>query len=188
MHAIVENPFVSVIIPALNEEGNLSGISGKVVQLLASHFRYEIIFIDDGSTDGTLNALKILHGQNQSIQYISFSRNFGHQSALLAGFHYAQGDCVITMDADLQHPPELIPEMIQRWQEGYDIVTTIRLDMGSQSFFKRTSSSLFYKFMNKISNIKMEEGAADFRLVDRAVAAIISKSTEYNLFLRGYIS
>ncbi len=187
MHQVVENPLISIIIPAFNEEGNVESITGKVIEVL-KNFKYEIIFIDDGSTDESLDKLKELHEKNANIHYLSFSRNFGHQSALLAGFHHAQGDCVISMDADLQHPPEMIPELIQRWQEGYDIVTTIRDDAHSGSWYKRITSSLFYKFMNNISSIRLEEGAADFRLVDKSVATIISSSKEYNLFLRGYIS
>jgi dolichol-phosphate mannosyltransferase len=188
MDRTAQNPFISVVVPAFNEEGNIERAAGEISRHLSSFPRHEVIFINDGSTDGTLDKLKELHARNAGIHFISFSRNFGHQSALLAGIHHATGDCVITMDADLQHPPEMIPQLVGEWKKGFDIVTTIRNDSQNTSGFKRITSSLFYKLMNRLSNITLEEGAADFRLIDRAVADVIRTSREYNLFLRGYIA
>lgn len=183
-----ENIFVSIIVPAFNEEGNIEAVAEQIKQQAEQFRKYEIIFINDGSTDATAEKLRMLHRSNPNIQFISFSRNFGHQSALLAGIHHASGDCIISMDADLQHPPAMIPQLVSKWQEGFDIVTTIRDDSQNTSWFKRSTSSVFYKLMNRLSNITLEEGAADFRLIDRSVAQVISNSREYNLFLRGYIA
>ncbi|MBX7140617.1 MAG: glycosyltransferase family 2 protein [Chitinophagales bacterium] len=183
-----ENIFISIIVPAFNEEGNIEAVAEQIKQQAEQCRKYEIIFINDGSTDATAEKLRMLHRSNPNIQFISFSRNFGHQSALLAGIHHASGDCIISMDADLQHPPAMIPQLVSKWQEGFDIVTTIRDDSQNTSWFKRSTSSVFYKLMNRLSNITLEEGAADFRLIDRSVAQVISNSREYNLFLRGYIA
>lgn len=183
-----ENIFLSIIVPAFNEEGNIEAVAEQIKQQAEQCRKYEIIFINDGSTDATAEKLRMLHRSNPNIQFISFSRNFGHQSALLAGIHHASGDCIISMDADLQHPPAMIPQLVSKWQEGFDIVTTIRDDSQNTSWFKRSTSSVFYKLMNRLSNITLEEGAADFRLIDRSVAQVISNSREYNLFLRGYIA
>lgn len=183
-----ENIFLSIIVPAFNEEGNIEAVAEQIKQQAEQFRKYEIIFINDGSTDATAEKLRMLHRSNPNIQFISFSRNFGHQSALLAGIHHASGDCIISMDADLQHPPAMIPQLVSKWQEGFDIVTTIRDDSQNTSWFKRSTSSVFYKLMNRLSNITLEEGAADFRLIDRSVARVISNSREYNLFLRGYIA
>ena len=183
-----ENIFLSIIVPAFNEEGNIEAVAEQIKQQAEQFRKYEIIFINDGSTDATAEKLRMLHRSNPNIQFISFSRNFGHQSALLAGIHHASGDCIISMDADLQHPTAMIPQLVSKWQEGFDIVTTIRDDSQNTSWFKRSTSSVFYKLMNRLSNITLEEGAADFRLIDRSVAQVISNSREYNLFLRGYIA
>ncbi|MFN0201004.1 MAG: glycosyltransferase family 2 protein [Bacteroidia bacterium] len=180
--------FISVVVPAFNEESNVSILAEKVVALLEKEYHYEIIFIDDGSKDKTLETLKSLHEHNKNIHYLSFSRNFGHQSALKAGLDKAEGDCVISMDADLQHPPHLIPVMLEKWQQGYDIVYTQRADSAELSFFKRKTSHWFYTFMNKVSDIELENGTADFRLLDRKVVEVVKNSQEYNLFLRGFIA
>ncbi len=148
---------------------------------------YELVFIDDGSTDGTKEILNKLHNKNKKLKAISFSKNFGHQSAILAGLKYAKGDAVIMMDADLQHPPELIPKMINEWKKGHDIVNTIR-KKGKENAFKRITSNGFYKTMNIISKTKMPVGAADFRLMDRKVVDAFKNIEETNLFVRGVIN
>jgi glycosyltransferase involved in cell wall biosynthesis len=178
---------VSIIIPAFNEEGNIRIIVDKLVKILNNYHDYEIIFINDGSVDNTLLVLKELNHANNKIRYISFSRNFGHQLALKAGIDHATGDCAISMDADLQHPVELIPSMIEKWQEGFEIVYTIRADDPRTSFFKRLTSDLFYKLMNSISDIKIVQGTADFRLLDRDVIDVLKNMQEHSLFIRGII-
>ena len=119
---------------------------------------------------------------------MSFSRNFGHQNALRAGYDYAGGDCVICMDGDMQHPPELISQIIEKWQSGYDVVYTIRKDSDDISFFKKNTAKLFYGIMNMFSDIRIDPGAADFRLVDRQVVDVIKTIKEGDLFMRGMVS
>lgn len=178
---------ISVLIPAYNEEENIKAIVNHLVPVLQQYPDYEVIFINDGSKDNTLNELKELHRTNKKVQYLSFSRNFGHQLALKAGIDHATGDCVISMDADLQHPVELIPNMIEKWREGFDIVYTVRADDPSLSLFKRATAKLFYKLINMISDIKIERGAADFRLLDKRVIQVLKEIHEPYLFLRGII-
>ena len=178
---------VSVIVPVYNEEGCISVAADRIRNVLKGYYDFEILFIDDGSKDNTLNNLKILHVQDKKINYLSFSRNFGHQNALRAGTKYSDGDCIISMDGDLQHPPELIPELIRKWEEGYDIVYTIRKDAEKISFFKKFTSRLFYKMMNAISDINFEFGEADFRLIDRKAANELNNLNEDAIFFRGMI-
>jgi dolichol-phosphate mannosyltransferase len=179
---------ISVIIPAYNEEDNVAVLAEKLVGILKDFVQYEVIFIDDGSNDNTLQILKRLHEEDGNVNFISFSRNFGHQNALKAGFDFANGDCVISMDADLQHPPELIPKMIESWLKGYDIIYTIREGNKSLPFLKRKTASIFYKIINLISDIKISEGAADFRLLDKAVVDVLKGINESSPFYRGLVS
>ena len=157
---------ISIVIPAYNEAGNIRPIVQRVSKALENNGPYEIFFIDDGSLDGTLAEIKEINAINENIKYISFSRNFGHQKALKAGLDHAKGDCVISMDADLQHPPELLAELIKEWRNGYEVVYTIRVDSADTAFIKRLSSRLFYKIINLLSNVNIPLGAADFRLLD----------------------
>jgi dolichol-phosphate mannosyltransferase len=175
---------ISIIIPAFNEEGNIKPIKKEIDKYLKGK-KYEIIFIDDGSYDDTLVRLEELSKKDNRVKWLSFSRNFGHQIALKAGIDSAKGDCVISMDADLQHPPHLIPRMIEKWKEGYDIVYTIRKSENKNKSFKNITSVLFYKIMTKISGLEIPEGAADFRLIDRKVADVVKKFNENDVFLRG---
>ena len=177
---------VSVIIPAHNEEGNISLLTKKLEQILRN-YSYEILFVDDGSCDRTLERIKAARKSNPRLQYLSLSRNFGHQNALKAGLDHTSGDCVITMDADLQHPPELIPELIDRWGEGFEIVYTIRKDERCTPFFKRLTARLFYNLINVISEVHIQEGTADFRLLDRKVVEVLKTMNESTLFYRGII-
>lgn len=179
---------VSIIVPLHNEEGNISVLISKLSEVLEQYRDYEILLIDDGSRDDTLEIIKIEQRKNNKIKYISFSRNFGHQSALRAGLDHATGDCVISMDGDMQHPPELIPKMISLWLEGYDIVYTKRDDRTYESIFKKITSYIFYAGLNWISEVKIEHGTADFRLLGENVIEVIRKLPESDLFLRGMIS
>lgn len=177
---------ISVVIPSFNEEGNISILTKKIK--LATPEDTEIIFVDDGSKDKTLENIKKLATKDKKIRYISFSRNFGHQSALRAGLASAKGDAVVSMDADMQHPPELLPELIKTWRKGYDIVYTVREDATSVSAPRKLASKWFYQIMNSLSGLNVEEGAADFRLLDRKVVDIINKLPETQLFMRGFVS
>ena len=179
---------ISIVIPAFNEEGNLSKVRKEIDDVFASlqNYYYEIIFVNDGSRDNTQSTIENLSAQFTNVKYIEFSRNFGHQYAVKAGMDNADGNAVITMDADLQHPPELIPELINKWEQGYDVVYTIRKYSDKISFFKRVTSSLFYSFLLKISDSELvQKGGADFRLLDRNVNDVIKEFNENDLFLRG---
>jgi glycosyltransferase involved in cell wall biosynthesis len=143
--------------------------------------------VDDGSTDATLDVVKAASVSDQRIKYIGLSRNFGHQTALRAGLKGADGDCVISMDADLQHPPRLLHEMVTKWQEGFKIVLTVRKDDENVSRFKRSTSALFYWLMNAVSDVAIDPGSADFRLLDRKVVSVINELSEQDFFLRGII-
>ncbi|MCX7918591.1 MAG: glycosyltransferase family 2 protein [bacterium] len=179
---------ISVVIPCYNEEQNIPILVKKLTEVLNKYSDYEIIFVDDGSTDATLERIKELVENGAKIKYLAFSRNFGQQKALKAGLDYSTGDCLITLDADLQHPPELVDAMIQKWQEGYDIVYTVRKEYPDASFLKRKTSWLFYKLLNKISEIEITPGTADFRLLDRKVIDILRELNETFIFLRGLVS
>lgn len=178
---------VSIVIPAFNEAENIGPLLNRLVPVLEKYPDYEIIFVDDGSQDDTIMILDKEHEKNNKINYVSFSRNFGHQYALRAGIDYASGDCVVSMDADLQHPPELIEKMVEEWQAGNDIVYTLRQDTADASLFKKITSGLFYKIFSFFSGLKLPKGAADFRLLDRKVADTISAMKEGNLFMRGMV-
>lgn len=179
---------VSVVVPAFNEAATLEHLTAKLVPVLAAYPDYEILFVNDGSTDDTLGVLRHLHHTNARIHYLSFSRNFGHQYALKAGLDYADGDAVISMDADLQHPPRLIPRLIEAWQQGYEIVSTQRRETKDEGWFKKTSSRLFYRFFNFMTGLSLPQGAADFRLLDKRVVESVRAIPERTLFLRGMIS
>jgi dolichol-phosphate mannosyltransferase len=183
----VSNPTVSIVIPIMNEEGNIARLIERLRLSLAEYGNHEIIFVDDGSNDETLSVIKKYREDDKRIKFLSFSRNFGHQSALKAGLDASDGDCVISMDGDLQHPPELINEMISIWMQGYDIVYTVRQDKNQTSLLKRKTSQFFYKLLNRLSDIQIDQGVADFRLLDRNIVDMVSRFQENPLFFRGII-
>jgi dolichol-phosphate mannosyltransferase len=152
------------------------------------NYSYELIFVDDGSSDKTLSILQEISAIDSNVFFIELSRNFGHQNALKAGLDLASGDCIITMDGDMQHPPEMIPQLIEKWEEGYDIVYTRRLEDKKLPAFKKITSKYFYKFINYISEIKIEEGTADFRLMDKKVSTVFFAFSENELFIRGLVN
>ena len=179
---------ISIVIPCHNEEGNVELLYRKVRESLPEYI-VEFVFVDDNSNDKTLDILEELSQKDNNIKYVSFSRNFGHQSALRAGLQYSTGDCVISMDGDLQHPPELIKSLIEKWKEGYSIVYTIRKDVANVSGFKKLTASLFYRLINSLADIEIKPGAADFRLLDKKIVRIlVDDISEYHLFYRGLIS
>ncbi len=186
----MKNYKLSIVVPSYNEEENVKVLAERLTTVIKTLEvkDYEIIFVNDGSRDNTLNNVKLMHEQDKHIHYISFSRNFGHQCALRAGLDAATGDCVVSMDADMQHPPEIIPEMIAKWQEGYDIVYTLRQESKHLGLFKRLTSKMFYGVINKLSDIKIQPGAADFRLLDRSVVNALKGFKENSIFYRGLIS
>lgn len=180
---------VDIIIPVYNEESNIGPLVKQVQDVFESlPYSYGFIIVDDGSTDKTLPMLRSLRTADERIKYISFSRNFGHQNALKAGIDYSKGDCAITMDGDFQHPPELIPTLLAHWQQGYEVVYTIRQEQEKNlSFFKKRTSNIFYTLMNRLADLDMEKGSADFRLADKRVVKILQGLEEHELFFRGLI-
>jgi len=179
---------ISVVVPSYNEEGNIELLATRLVQVLKTvPYEYEVIFVDDGSSDGTLNQLKSLGNIDSNLYYMELSRNFGHQNALKAGYDCANGDAIISMDSDMQHPPEMIPQFLEKWEEGYDVVYTCREYQDEATFFKTKSSDMFYGILNSLSDTKLEKGTADFRLIDRKVANVLSNLNENGLFIRGLI-
>ena len=179
---------ISVVIPAHNEEGNISLIYHRIKDVFSKleNYRFEIIFVNDGSRDNTQQVIEELAKEHQEIKFIEFSRNFGHQPAVKAGMDCSTGNAMISMDADLQHPPELIPELIKKWEEGFDIVYTIRTYPKQISAFKRKTSKLYYKFLTRISDVNLSEGGgSDFRLMDASVVDVVRNMNEADIFLRG---
>ena len=177
---------ISIIIPVYNEEQNIDPLYNEL--LLYCSQNAEIIFIDDGSSDSTLTIIDALSRENDCCKCISLSRNFGHQNALMAGMEHAVGEYIIIMDGDLQHPPELIPPMLKKLDEGFDLVVTKKQKTANISPLKKLTASLFYKFINTISDTKMESDAADFKAFNRKVLDSILKFKERDLFLRGIFS
>lgn len=178
---------VSVVIPAHNEAENLVELHAALRRHLAGHRPYEILIVDDGSTDDTLLIAKQLAELDPSVRYVALSRNFGHQHALRAGLDHASGACVITMDADLQHPPDLIPALIDKWRDGFEVVTTIRNEGPEATLFKRLTARWFYRLATFLSDVPIKPGTADFRLLDRIVVDAIRRLGETEIFLRGLI-
>lgn len=177
---------LSIIVPAYNESANIAELHKQLTNTLGEYNR-QILFVDDGSTDNTVEVLKALCQTDSSVSFISLSRNFGHQQALKAGFDHAIGDAVICMDADLQHPVSIIPKMIDLWLEGFEVVNTIREEQQSLSWKKRFASRSFYKIINLLSDVPVKQGAADFRLLDRKVVNALIALPENTLFFRGLI-
>jgi len=179
------SPEISIIIPVFNEEKNLPLLYQKLTEVLKVVPSYEIIMVDDGSSDGSAEVIAQLHQKDPRVKMISFSRNFGHMAALSAGLDYALGQAVITMDADLQHPPELIPDLLAKWKAGAEVVNTLRKQTKNAGIFKNLSSLIFYWVINKMTKIQLPANAADFRLLDRKVVQALKKMHERFCFLRG---
>ncbi|WP_129714552.1 glycosyltransferase family 2 protein [Pedobacter sp. SYP-B3415] len=179
---------VSIVIPSFNESDNIPVLAARIDEVFGDlNYRYELLFVDDGSADASLDVINTLRKTNENVYYLEFSRNFGHQLAVKAGLDHAGGDCVISMDCDLQHPPEVIPDLLSKWEAGYEVVYTVREDDRDLSKRKRGSSSMFYKLLNSLSDIELEAGAADFRLLDKKVVNVFRNFQESEPFLRGLV-
>lgn len=177
---------VSVVIPVHNEEKNIEPLLARLKPVV-KNYSHELLFIDDGSTDQTLELLKQEAKNNPHLKILAFNRNFGHQTALACGYEHARGDCVITIDADLQDPPEIIEQMIKAWQSGYDIVYAKRKTR-KDSFFKKITAFFFYRFLNFLSDTPIPTDVGDFRLQDRKVNQYLVKLPEHSKFLRGLVA
>jgi len=180
-------PFrLSLVVPVFNEESVLPRFFERVVPIVEQTAPdYEIICVNDGSSDGSLATLAFAHLARPRIKVVDLSRNFGKEAALTAGLEYASGDAVIPLDADLQDPPELIPELVAKWREGYDMVVAVRRDRGADSLAKRSSAGLFYRVMQRLSDVPVPAHAGDFRLIDRRVVEALKLLPERTRFMKG---
>ena len=181
---------ISIIIPAYNEEEVAQECYNRLEEVLnkLNNYENEIIFINDGSKDKTLEILTELANQNENVKIVSFSRNFGHQAAVTAGLKYVTGDAILIIDADLQDPPELLPEMLKLWEEGNEVIYGERKTREGESKFKLFTAKMFYKTLNALSDVEIPKNTGDFRLVDRKVVDTINSLPEHNKFLRGLFS
>lgn len=181
---------VSVVIPMYYEEEVAEECYNRVLKVLSSmqSYEYEIIFINDGSKDKTLEILESIAKNDKNVKIISFARNFGHQCAVTAGLKYVTGDAIVIIDADLQDPPELIPEMLKLWEEGNEIIYGKRKSREGESKFKLLTAKMFYKTLNALSDVEIPKDTGDFRLVDKKVVDVINSLPEHNKFLRGLFS
>jgi dolichol-phosphate mannosyltransferase len=187
-HRSVVRPLLSVVVPAFNEASNLEPFFEELEPVLReTRLPWELILVDDGSRDETWQRIRVLHDRDPRVRGVRFSRNFGHQYALLAGLSRSRGDAIVTMDADLQHPPAVIVRMLEEWRKGSQIVHTVREDSGSEPLFKRMSSRLFYRVFSFLSGTRLSSGMADFRLVDKRVARSLLDFPEEGVFLRGLV-
>ncbi len=181
---------ISVVIPMYFEEEVANECYKRVKEVLDSieNYESEIIFVNDGSKDKTLEILEEISGKDKDVKVLSFSRNFGHQAAVTAGLKYVTGDAIVIIDADMQDPPELIKDMIKLWEEGNKVVYAKRKKRKGESVFKLLTAKMFYKVLNGLSDIEIPKDTGDFRLVDRQVVEVLNEMPEHNKFLRGLFS
>ena len=171
---------ITIIIPAYNEEESLPHLYERLEKLMSSmeHYEFEILFVNDGSKDNTINLIKEYREKDNRICYVDFSRNFGKEIAMIAGLDYATGDCVIFMDADLQDPPELIPELVKYWEEGYDDVYAKRSSRKGETWLKKFTSKMYYRVLQHLTNVPIQQDTGDFRLLDRRCVNALKKMRE----------
>ncbi len=171
---------ITIIIPAYNEEESLPHLYERLEKLMSSmeHYEFEILFVNDGSKDNTINLIKEYREKDNRISYVDFSRNFGKEIAMIAGLDYATGDCVIFMDADLQDPPELIPELVKYWEEGYDDVYAKRSSRKGETWLKKFTSKMYYRVLQHLTNVPIQQDTGDFRLLDRRCVNALRKMRE----------
>lgn len=179
---------LSIVVPCYNEETVIEIFYNKLMEITAKisdKYDYEVIFVDDGSQDETFSKMKALREKNSKIKIISFSRNFGKEAGIHAGLSNSTGELTVVMDADMQHPPEMILEMLKYIEEGYDTVTTRRKNRKGEPIIKSVCARMFYKLINKFMEVKLEEGSQDFRMMKRNVVDAILSLNEYNRFSKG---
>lgn len=182
---------LSVVVSVYNEEQALREFyaeTGKVLNALPASWDYELLFVNDGSSDGSMEILRELASKDKRVKVVEFSRNFGHEAAMIAGIDYAGGDGIICMDADLQHPPECIPKIVAKFDVGYDVISMVRTKNRTAGLIKNITSSAFYALINHLSDVKFEPNASDFFAVSRRAAQVLRKNYRENVrFLRGYV-
>ena len=181
---------ISVLIPCFNEEKSLPLLYPELLKLMNSDLPYEweLMFVNDGSIDNTLSVLRQLHQQDHRVNYVDLSRNFGKEAAMLAGFDYVTGDCAVIIDADLQDPPELIPDMIKWWEQGYEDVYARRKSRGRESWLRKRLSLLFYKILQSSSRFDVLPNVGDFRLLDRSCINALKRMRESERYTKGMFS
>lgn len=179
-----DNARISVVIPFLNERANLPVLAGRLTKALRGLGSYEVVFVDDGSTDASADLILKLRSEDPSIKLLRLSRNFGHQAALSAGLDHASGDCVVLMDSDLQDPPELLPELVARWEEGYEVVYAVRRRRKGP-WPKRAAYFIFYRLLRALAEIEVPLDSGDFSLMDRKVVNALIDLPERTRYLRG---
>lgn len=179
----------SVVVPVYNEEEVVNECYNRLKKVMDStNEKYEIIFVNDGSKDKTKQLVKEICDVDQNVKFIDFSRNFGHQSAITAGMNYSLGQAVVVIDADLQDPPEVILDMLNKWREGYQVVYGKRLKREGESVFKKATAKVFYRLLARLTEFDIPVDAGDFRLIDRKVCDALNKLDEKNRYVRGIIS
>mgnify|MGYP002606851482 FL=1 len=180
---------ISFVVPVFNEEENIREFHRRLTQVMAPlPYDYEILFIDDVSKDWTSQLIRELAEKDLHVQGYVFARNFGHQLALTCGLDQSTGDAVISMDGDLQHPPEMVPELLKKWEEGYEIVQTVRKATEDATWFKNITSRLYYKLINSMSEVRVTPGGSDFRLMDRKAVDALNRFRERARFIRGMVN
>ena len=181
---------ISLVVPMYYEEKVVQECYKRLTEVLSKieKYDYEIIFINDGSKDKTLELLEEIAKKDFNVKILSFTRNFGHQAAVTAGLKYVSGDAIVIMDADLQDPPELIPDMLKYWEQGNQVIYGKRKSRKGESAFKLLTAKMFYKTLNALSDVEIPKDTGDFRLVDREVVDVINQLPEHNKFLRGLFS
>jgi glycosyltransferase involved in cell wall biosynthesis len=181
---------ISVIVPCYNEEEVLHATHEQLSKVLValSDYRYELIYVNDGSRDQTLPMLRQIAAADSRVKLLSFSRNFGHQIAITAGLDYCSGDAAVVIDADLQDPPHLIPDMISAWEQGSDVVYGKRRDREGETFFKLFTARLFYRFINRLADVDIPLDTGDFRLMSRKALDAFLKLREQHRFVRGMVA
>lgn len=179
----------SLVVPVFNEEAVIGETNRRLTGVMSAlNDSYEIIYINDGSRDQTGLLIQEICRTDSRVKLLTFSRNFGHQTAITAGMDYASGDAVIVIDADLQDPPEIIPEMIERWKEGYEVVYGRRSSRRGETWFKRKTASLYYRLLNRMTDVEIPSDVGDFRLIDAKVRDALLTIPEHNRYIRGLIS
>ncbi len=179
-------PTVSIVAPIYNEAENIPELYRRVCEVIEPNVAsWEILMVDDGSTDGSTELIRELADRDERVRPIIFARNFGHQLALTAGLDYSRGDAVVVIDADLQDPPEVILDLIAKWREGYEVVYAVRAEREGESWFKKTTASLFYRLINAITKVDIPLDTGDFRLLDRQVVDVLKQMRERHRFPRG---
>ena len=182
----MSGPVFSIVAPNFNESGNLLEFYRRVHDVMeAVGEPWELVLVDDGSVDGSTDIIRDLAHQDPHVRPVIFARNFGHQIAVTAGLDYSRGQAVVIMDSDLQDPPEVLPDLIAKWREGYEVVYAVRTEREGESWFKLTTASLFYRLILRITDVDIPLDTGDFRLLDRKVVNVINQMRERHRFLRG---